>query len=376
MTKTEKKRHWLVRMNHRMRTVSFAMLFIAASLHLWNKHYNATDWLLLGALFLIYPHLQYWRAIRSQNAVQAEMNSLLIDAVLLGICMAALGFPLWITFSAMLGALSNNAINKGWRGVWHTIPALLLGVLISIGFNGFRLSPQTDWPTTLFCIFGLTSYLLATGDIAFKRNLQLRLTREKLQRRETDLLTANETLKLNLREIDALQGQLREQANRDPLTGLYNRRYLDSTLERELARCKRNGQPLALILVDVDHFKRLNDTYGHQAGDKVLIRLGSILSGMARAGDVACRYGGEEFLVLLPTMPLSTALERAEELRTIFAAMVVPFGDFRLQTTLSIGISVYPGHGTSGDELIRVADRALYLAKNSGRNRVAVEPAQ
>jgi diguanylate cyclase (GGDEF)-like protein len=373
MTTTEKKQHWLVRMDYRMRTVSFAMIFVATSLHLWNRHYSLTDWLLLGALCLAYPHLLYWRTLRSPNAVQTEMNNLLIDAILLGIFVASLGFPLWITFSVALGALSNNAANKGWRGVGYAILALLVGILISIGVNGPRLSLQTDWPTTLFCIFGLTIYLLATDDLGFKRNLQLRLTREKLQRRETELLTANDTLKLNLREIDALQEQLREQANRDPLTGLYNRRYLDSTLERELARCKRNGQPLSLILIDVDHFKRLNDTYGHQAGDKVLIRLGTILNRMARAGDVACRYGGEEFLILMPTMPLETAVERAEELRTIFGAMVVPFGDFRLQTTLSIGISVYPGHGTSGDELIRVADRALYQAKNTGRNRVALE---
>jgi diguanylate cyclase (GGDEF)-like protein len=374
MTTTKKKQHWLVRMDYRMRTFSFAMLFVATSLHLWNRHYSATDWLLLGALFLAYPHLQYWRALRAPKVVQAEMDNLLIDALFLGIFMASLGFPLWISFAAALGTLSNNATNKGWRGVTHTILVLLTGILISVGVNGFRWSPQTDWPTTLFCMFGLTIYLLAMGDIGFKRNLQLRLTREKLQRRETELLTANDTLKLNLREIDGLQEQLREQANRDPLTGLYNRRYLDSTLERELARCKRSGQPLSLILIDVDHFKRLNDTYGHQAGDKVLIRLGTILGRMARAGDVACRYGGEEFLMLMPTMPLETALERAEELRAIFGAMVVPFGDFRLQTTLSIGISVYPGHGISGDELIRVADHALYQAKNAGRNRVVLEP--
>ncbi len=373
MTTTEKKQHWLVRMDHRMRTVSFAMIFVVTSLHLWNKNYSATDGLLLGALFLVYPHLLYWRALRSSNAVQAELNNLLIDAVLLGIFVAWMGFPLWITFAVALGVLSNNAANKGWRGVGHAMLSLMLGILISIGVNGPRWSLQTDWPTTLSCIFGLTLYLLAAGDLGFKRNLQLRLTREKLQWRETELLTANDTLKLNLREIDELQEQLREQANRDPLTDLYNRRYLDSTLERELARCKRNGQPLSLILIDVDHFKRLNDTYGHQAGDKVLIRLGTILNRMARAGDVACRYGGEEFLMLMPTMPLETALERAEELRSIFGAMVVPFGDFRLQTTLSIGISVYPGHGTSGDELIRVADRALYQAKNTGRNRVALE---
>jgi diguanylate cyclase len=181
---------------------------------------------------------------------------------------------------------------------------------------GFRFEPDTDWVTTLCCIVGLTFYLTALGQVAFTRILRLRVTREALQVRERELMEANDALHKNLREIDELQEQLREQANRDPLTGLYNRRYLDSTLERELARCKRDGNPLALILIDIDHFKQVNDTYGHQAGDEILLRLAALLAGMARAGDVACRYGGEEFLLLMPTMPMASARERAEALRS------------------------------------------------------------
>jgi diguanylate cyclase len=153
------------------------------------------------------------------------------------------------------------------------------------------------------------------GQVAFTRIQRLRMTREALQVRERELMDVNDALHKNLREIDELQEQLREQANRDPLTGLYNRRYLDSTLERELARCKRDGNSLALILIDIDHFKQVNDTYGHQAGDEILLRLAALLAGMARAGDVACRYGGEEFLLLMPTMPMISARERAEALR-------------------------------------------------------------
>jgi diguanylate cyclase (GGDEF)-like protein len=372
MTETPKKQPWLVRVHHRMRTASFALLFAAAALHIVGKGYGPGAWAALAALLLVYPHVQYWRACRSDNAVKVEMGNLVVDSALLGAMAAALAFPLWIAFSAMVGTLVNNTANKGWQGVRETALAMPLGAAAWIAGDGFRFVPHTDWPATLFCIVGLTGYIVVLGNLGFARNTQLRQTREKLRLREQDLLAANTALLKNLREIDALQEQLREQANRDPLTGLYNRRYLDSTLDRELARCKRQGQSLALLMIDVDHFKHINDTYGHQAGDEVLSRLGATLAGMARAEDVACRYGGEEFVLLMPTMPLESAQERAEELRTAFGTLVVPFGDFRLQATLSIGVAVYPGHGTSAEELVKHADRALYRAKHGGRNRVEV----
>ncbi len=367
------KQPWLVSVHYRMRSAAFALLYVAICLHIAGKDYSLAAWLLLGILFLIYPHVQYWRSCRAENPVKTEMNNLVVDSVLVGLVVAAIEFPLWIAFSAMMGVLTDNATNKGLRGVWETIIALPGGALIWVAVFGFKISPHTDWPVTLFCIVGLTGYLLAMSNIGYSRNLQLRLTREKLKLRENELLTSNETLLKNLNEIDELRQQLHEQVNRDPLTGLYNRRYLDSTLERELARCKREGHALSLIMIDIDHFKKINDTYGHLAGDEILIRLGKILSGMARAGDVACRYGGEEFLVIMPNMSMDACLERAEELRVTFGDMVVAFGDFRLQVTLSIGIAVYPGHGTSADELISCADRALYQAKHKGRNRVEVQ---
>ncbi len=118
--------------------------------------------------------------------------------------------------------------------------------------------------------------------------------------------------------------------------------------------------------------QKINDTHGHQAGDQILISLGAQLGGMARAGDVACRYGGEEFILVLPGMTLDTALSRAEELRARFAHNVVTYGDLRLQATLSVGIAIYPEHGATADELIRCADVALYQAKDAGRNCVSV----
>lgn len=364
---------WLVRMHYRMRTVAFAMMFGVIALHGGGPVSGPGFWALMALLFLVYPHAQYLRTRRLSDPTAGELRNLRTDSVFLGMGVATIGFPVWITFAGLLGTLSNNTANKGWTGIAETLVAFPGGALLGCLIWGFRFEPDTDWVTTLCCIVGLTLYLTALGQVAFTRILRLRVTREALQVRERELMEANDALHRNLREIDELQEQLREQANRDPLTGLYNRRYLDSTLERELARCKRDGNPLALILIDIDHFKQVNDTYGHQAGDEILLRLAAMLAGMARAGDVACRYGGEEFLLLMPTMPMASARERAEALRIAFEALEVPFGAFNLKATVSIGIAAYPGQGTSADELIRSADTALYRAKNLGRNRVEVE---
>jgi diguanylate cyclase (GGDEF)-like protein/PAS domain S-box-containing protein len=166
---------------------------------------------------------------------------------------------------------------------------------------------------------------------------------------------------------------LLSQATRDPLTGLYNRRYMEESLERELHRAARQQKPLGVMLVDLDHFKRFNDLHGHLAGDELLRGLGAFLQQNIRANDIACRYGGEEFTLILPDSSLEDTRRRAEELREGVRALVVRYRQELLGgITLSIGVAAYPDHGTSGDELLHEADRALYRAKGAGRNRVAV----
>jgi diguanylate cyclase (GGDEF)-like protein len=214
--------------------------------------------------------------------------------------------------------------------------------------------------------------VLTIGHISFSRNRRLREITERLRHGEKALMAANEALQERLDEIDQLQQKLGELVNLDPLTGLYNRRYLNTTLDRELARCARENQPMSMMMIDIDHFKRVNDTHGHQAGDEVLAQLGALLCENARTEDIACRYGGEEFLLLLPKMPLPVALKRAEELRTAFAKMAIQAGDRMIKCTLSIGISGYPVHGISPDILVRRADIALYSAKAQGRDQVVM----
>lgn len=364
---------WIVRMHYRMRSVSFAALFLATALHIMGHDFPPWAWALLVLLLLLYPQLQYWRSSRSATPIQTEFNNLLIDSILLGIYMAALGFPLWLSFSAGSATLTNNTVHKGWRGTLEALLALALGAVLCGTLAGWRFLPQTDWHTTLVCMLGLVAYLLAITHGGFVRNFQLRRMRENLRLRETELLQVNQTLTRKLDEIDKLQQRLSEQANHDALTGLYNRRYLDGTLERELARCKREGQPIALIMIDVDHFKKYNDLYGHQAGDECLCKVGQAIQDCAkRASDLAARFGGEEFVLVLPDANTLKAQQLSEGLRQSVEALGITHAHSRLgRITVSIGIAVMDKDDYKGANVfLRAADEALYHAKHGGRNQV------
>jgi diguanylate cyclase len=172
---------------------------------------------------------------------------------------------------------------------------------------------------------------------------------------------------------EALQSMLREQALRDPLTTLFNRRHLEDAVEREFARARRNGEPLAIIMVDIDHFKSVNDRYGHACGDAVIRRVAQLLVGGVRRSDIACRYGGEEFLLLLPGAPAARAVELAEEVcRAVRDLQHECDGSDIGAVTVSCGIGLFPDHGESAEIVMKAADRALYGAKEQGRDRVVL----
>jgi diguanylate cyclase (GGDEF)-like protein len=183
-------------------------------------------------------------------------------------------------------------------------------------------------------------------------------------------------LSLSLTNIE-LREKLENMALRDGLTGLYNRRFLDETLERDLSKLKRDNKAGAVLLLDVDHFKRFNDTHGHQAGDEALRRVGAALAASVRTSDVVCRYGGEEFLVFLPDCNLNEATAKAEAVRAAVTGTSMTMGDKVIPSvTISIGLSMFPAHATTRAQLIQAGDAALYRAKAAGRNRVVVaEPA-
>ncbi|MBZ8182124.1 PAS domain S-box protein [Oscillatoria salina] len=168
-----------------------------------------------------------------------------------------------------------------------------------------------------------------------------------------------------------LRETLHNQSIRDPLTGLFNRRYLEESLDREIQRAYRNQQTIGAIMIDIDHFKRFNDTFGHEAGDAVLRKVGDFLKTSIRSADIACRYGGEELILILPEASLVDSLERAEQIRQAIKHLDIQHGYQTLGAiTVSLGVSCFPKHGTTSDTIIRAADAALYRAKAAGRDRV------
>ncbi len=248
------------------------------------------------------------------------------------------------------------------------IPILLCSILLSppitIGLAVLQLTvlglmswfiPATNainWPSFLIFVF-FTSVLTILSNILSQSDL-----------RQID----QQTEKLVLSE-----GNLREISIRDYLTNLYNRQYLDETLEREIQRVARKELPLGVIMLDIDHFKRFNDSLGHAAGDTVLQELGKLLSGQVRLADIACRYGGEEFVLILPEAPLDVTLARAERLRHKVRHLQLEHKNQSLgSVTISLGVAVFPDHGANSEEVLKSADTALYRAKHEGRDCVVV----
>ncbi|MDB5080963.1 MAG: hypothetical protein JWP00_2887 [Chloroflexi bacterium] len=211
-----------------------------------------------------------------------------------------------------------------------------------------------------------SNQVLSLGRLFLFRNI----TAQK--KASEELRLANEELQAKLGEIELLQAKLREETIRDPLTELFNRRYLDETLHREVAGIQRTGGYLSVVMLDIDHFKKINDTYGHKTGDVMLQALSKLLQAQTRASDITCRYGGEEFVLVMPGISIELAYRRINKMRMAFEALRVSVGDETLQSTFSAGIAVYPEHGVTGEELLQLADQALYQAKTAGRNCVKI----
>lgn len=183
-------------------------------------------------------------------------------------------------------------------------------------------------------------------------------------------ITTGEQIALALANL-RLRETLRSQSILDPLTGVYNRRFMEETLSREVRRAERNQRELSVLIFDLDHFKKFNDTFGHEAGDALLRELGMSLKANIRGADVACRFGGEEFVLILPETTQESARERAEELRKRTRQLtVMHHGQALGIITMSVGVATYPQNGNSAEALLRAADSALYRAKSEGRDRV------
>ena len=187
-------------------------------------------------------------------------------------------------------------------------------------------------------------------------------------------LSVGETIKLSLSNL-TLREELRQQALHDPLTGLFNRRYLDETLPRELYQAQRRKTPLSIVMLDIDDFKQCNDTFGHGTGDTVLSKVGLTLQENLRKSDISCRYGGDEFVLVLPDSSVADTQARLEQIRTSLKGLKIRSGGKALGTiNMSAGIAQTPEHGTTASELLRAADEAMYSAKQAGGDQIAIYP--
>jgi two-component system, cell cycle response regulator len=177
----------------------------------------------------------------------------------------------------------------------------------------------------------------------------------------------------NMLEVRLLYKTMRNLSIRDPLTGLFNRRYMEEALALELHRTKRNDAQLAVIMIDIDHFKQFNDDFGHDGGDAILRALGAFFKEQVRGSDIACRYGGEEFILILSPSTAEGARQRAEKIREDARLLSVSHANRNLGAiTLSLGVAIFPDHASEAEAIVKAADVALYQAKRGGRNRVVM----
>lgn len=215
-----------------------------------------------------------------------------------------------------------------------------------------------------------TTRRVQAGDYAARTNLPR--GREELSQLGSALDEMAARLETKDAELQRVLAELREQAMTDPLTDLYNRRYFSDALSRELAKASRTGGPVSVILMDLDLFKKVNDTWGHAAGDAVLKAIGALIRKGVRGSDIAARHGGEEFAMLMPQTSGTVVLQRAEALRRDIEALEIPYNGENLRVSASFGVAEGGAHTATPADLMEAVDEALYAAKAAGRNQVVL----
>ncbi|EZP26519.1 diguanylate cyclase [Pseudomonas sp. RIT288] len=331
----------LARRLYTSRTLGLVLGLLCVSAAMYPLDPPLWVWALMLFNGLLWPHLAFQWARRASVPYHAEHRNLLVDAFMGGFWVAAMHFnPLPSATTVSMMAMNNVAIG-GLRFFAAGLAAQILGIGVGLVVFAPAFIPQTS-PLQLYaCLPLLMLYPLALGWICFRQAY---------------------TLGLHKRELLAL-------SRTDSLTGLLNHGAWKDQLEIAFQRCRRQKQGAAIALIDIDHFKAINDTYGHVAGDIVLRQLSKMLKQNLRAADVAGRYGGDEFCVILPDLPLFNAAQAMEALRERFATLGYEQNP-ALKVSLSIGLAAYePAHGDA-TRWLNDADQALYEAKATGRNRV------
>ncbi len=247
------------------------------------------------------------------------------------------------------------------RGQSHEVIDPQVGLVC----NHFTQIPQTGYLCLPLTVLGETLGVLCLIDGVAQKSKNHLIQRQLA-------VTLSETIKFSLANLK-LRDELRRQAIHDPLTGLFNRRYLDETLPRELYMAQRRNIPLCIVMFDIDGFKQINDSYGHSLGDSLLRKFGRILREHLRKSDISCRYGGDEFVLVLPDSSIADTHERVEQIRKFIREIKMNYGEKILDAvTLSAGIVQTPEQAVNASELLQMADEAMYTAKQAGRDRIAI----
>ena len=324
----------------------------------------------MGGLYLVRPDDGMLELVTTQNVPENYIGSILAPGDGLSGRVAQTGQPLiipdYLQWNDRVRAYDSTPFHRT-LGIPLKVSDRTIGVITLM--DDQRTGSYRDEEIRLVSLFA-NQAAIAIENARLYENVEREL--EVRKQAEEDLKRAHEELQAHVTEVEKLQLELREQALCDPLTGLYNRRYLAEMLEHELARVKREKKPMSVIVTDIDHFKNINDNYGHQVGDEFLKRIADLIGSHTRSSDIACRYGGEEFLLVMPGTTVKSAARRAEELRLACTQIQVPHENIKLSVTLSFGVASYPSHGQGAEEIVIKADKALYKSKRSGRNRVTV----
>lgn len=328
-----------VRRMYPLRALGLALGAVAIGTVLWTNGAHPLTWVALVTSALAWPHLAYYLGSRSRNPYRAELRSLTLDSAFGGAWIAAVSFnflPSVVTLTML--SMDKLAVGGG-RFLARCSAALATACLLVGAVNRFEILPDTSMTQILGTLPLLVLYPMAVG-----------VTTYRLARR--------------VREQNRLLARI---SRTDGLTELLNRRYWEEAVSVEFQRCRRAGHRATLLMLDIDHFKSINDRHGHPVGDEVIRSVAAILRGSLRQQDVAGRYGGEEFGILLPDTAVAGAQTLAERMRKrIEAATLSSAG---LHATVSIGIAELDARDGDHAVWISHADRALYAAKERGRNR-------
>jgi diguanylate cyclase len=303
-------------------------------------------WLVLVCNGFVWPHLAYQWATRSRAPFAAEHRNLLLDSVAGGFWVPAMAFNLLPSVLILTMLSMDNIAVGGVRLFLKGLAAHAAGALIAVAILGLRFEPASNLATIAASLPFLVTYPIVIGVVTYRLSLQL----------------------------SAQKNALRLLHERDSLSGLYSRSHWLQRLDEAFHAFHRHGRPISIVLLDVDHFKDINDNHGHAAGDEAIRHLGQLLRTEVRQSDVAGRLGGEEFGVILHDADAKQAARTAERIRRTLATTVLPIGK-GLQLTVSIGVAQLGAADPGSMQWLERADRALYRAKSDGRNAVRIAPA-